>query len=246
MSLNDWQDKRQFNQEEVQQIVGEVLQKRFDHEKREKLERFRRLNRFVRPGQIVFAGSSLMEQFPIYELLLDLQLPYTIYNRGIGGYTTTELMETMPECIYDLKPAFVFINIGTNDMNGPEYRREVLLSNYEKILRGIQEHLPGTEIYTLSYYPVNPVIGKENPGIDEMLRYRTNARIQDANDGVKEMSARLGLRYVDVNAGLCDGQGNLKAEFTVEGMHMYGNGYRVVLDNLLPVLETLPKSDPNQ
>ena len=33
-------------------------------EKQQKLERFRRLNRYVRKGQIVFAGSSLMEQFP--------------------------------------------------------------------------------------------------------------------------------------------------------------------------------------
>lgn len=38
-----------------------------------------------------------------------------------------------------------------------------------------------------------------------------------------------------------DGQrrGNLKAEYTVEGMHMYADGYAAVLDALLPVLKTL-------
>ena len=64
-------------------------------EKQDKIERFKRLNQFVKPGQILFAGSSLMEQFPIYEFLQDFDLPLTIYNRGVGGYTTTELMENM-------------------------------------------------------------------------------------------------------------------------------------------------------
>ena len=71
----------------------------------EKIERFRRLNRYVKKGQIVFAGSSLMEQFPIYEFLLDYDLPYTIYNRGVGGYTTADLMKVLPECIFDLEPS---------------------------------------------------------------------------------------------------------------------------------------------
>ena len=35
-------------------------------EKLEKLERYRRLNAFVRPYQILFAGSSLMEQIPVH------------------------------------------------------------------------------------------------------------------------------------------------------------------------------------
>ena len=61
-------------------------------EKEDKLARFRHLNPYVRKGQILFAGSSLMEQFPIYEFLLDFQLPYTIYNRGVGGFPPTNSM----------------------------------------------------------------------------------------------------------------------------------------------------------
>ena len=65
----------------MQQEISRIFEERSRAEKQEKAERYRRLNRFVRPHQILFAGSSLMEQFPIYELLLDQQLPYTIYNR---------------------------------------------------------------------------------------------------------------------------------------------------------------------
>ena len=39
-----------------------------------------------------------------------------------------------------------------------------------------------------------------------------------------------------MNEGLTDARGMLKAEFTVEGIHMYANGYRVVMQNLRPYL----------
>ena len=38
-----------------------------------------------------------------------------------------------------------------------------------------------------------------------------------------------------------DAEGNLKAEYTIEGMHMYANGYRPVMDALLPLLRKIGK-----
>ena len=42
-----------------------------------------------------------------------------------------------------------------------------------------------------------------------------------------------------MNAGLKDSQGRQKEEYTIEGLHMYADGYRQVLKELLPILETL-------
>ena len=219
-----------------QRLLTEVFEERGKAEKQEKVERYRRLNRFVRPHQILFVGSSLMEQFPIYELLLDRELPYTIYNRGIGGTTTFELMENLDVCVLDLKPACIFINIGTNDLNLPDYTEEGLIGRYRTIIRRIREHLPGTRIYMLAYYPVNPVVAEGNPWMEEALRVRSNARIRSANLAVQKLAEEMGARYLDLNDGLRDQAGNLKAEFTVEGMHMYADGYAAVLDALLPFL----------
>ncbi len=66
-------------------VAFEAVNALLESEKKGKVERFRYLNAFAKKGQIVFAGSSLMEQFPIYEFLQDFNLPYTIYNRGIGA-----------------------------------------------------------------------------------------------------------------------------------------------------------------
>ena len=207
-------------------------------EKEDKLARFRHLNPFVRKGQIVFAGSSLMEQFPIYEFLLDFQLPYTIYNRGVGGFTTDEFYAALEDCVFALEPAHLFLNIGTNDLNGPEYRLSRLLDNYEKILQAIRGRLPATRLYLMAYYPVNPAVATI-PHMQEIFRHRTNARIREASEGVQALAARYGARFLDCNAGLTDADGNLKAEYTIEGMHMYANGYKPVLDALLPVLQEI-------
>ena len=222
--------------EEQQKLIQQFFQERFAAEKLEKVERFRRLNKFARPHQILFVGSSLMEQFPINELLMDRQLPYIIYNRGIGGTTTHELLEHMDACIYDLQPDWIYINIGTNDMNLPDYTEEGLIDRYRAILRGIRGHLPEAKLFLLAYYPVNPVVAENNPMMKAALEVRTNARICSANAAVEKLAAEFGAQYLDLNDGIKDERGNLKAEYTIEGMHMYGDGYVPVLDALLPWL----------
>ena len=181
-----------------------------------KVHNFMCLNKFVKKGEIVFTGSSLCELFPINEMLQNVEPRIRVYNRGIGGDVTDGLLERMDESIFDLEPKKVFINIGTNDISRPEYKREHLMSQYRKILMQIQARLPETKIYVMSYYPVN----RELPGADPEA----------------VMAEELGCTYINVFDCLLDEKGNLKAEYTIEGMHMYANGYAVVLEKLMPYL----------
>ena len=80
------------------------------------------------------------------------------------------------------------------------------------------------------------------PYLKEVFRHRTNERIAAASEGVQELAQKYGAQFLNLNEGLADADGNLKAEFTIEGMHMYADGYRVVLRNLLPVLKQISKS----
>ena len=204
-------------------------------EKREKIERYRRLNAFARPHQILFAGSSLMEQFPIGELLIDMQLPYTIYNRGVGGFTTRELLGSMDVCIYDLQPDYIYLNIGTNDLNGPDYNESEMIARYRTIIGGIHAHLPDAKLFLLAYYPVNPSAALD-PHMEEIYRWRTNGRIRSANSAVRKLATETGAGFIDLNGGITDENGELKAEYTIDGMHMYADGYVQVLKSLLPYL----------
>lgn len=213
-----------------------ILFSMMENEKKEKALRFRYLNQYVQKGKIVFAGSSLMEQFPIYEFLQDFNLPYTIYNRGIGDYTIKEMLQTMDVCIYDLEPKAVFINIGTNDLNDPKCSMDELSANYEKVIQGIQSHLPETKIYMMAYYPVNPE-KSDNHYLKEIFRSRTNEKISFANERIKKLAKQYRASFLELNDVITDKNGNLKSEITVEGMHMYANGYRLIMERLAPFLK---------
>ncbi len=223
--------------ERIKTAVSSAFIRHFQQEQAEKVERYRRLNKFVEPGQILFAGSSLMEMFPVNELIQPYKLPLKIYNRGVGGFTTTDMLEVMGPCVYDLKPKYIFINIGTNDLNASDLTEGALIERYEKILDGIREHLPQAKVTLLAYYPVNEEIGLKNPAMGGVFRIRTNERIRRANAVVEQLARKRGLDFLNVNAVITDSNGNQKAEYTIEGMHMYADGYHEVLKLLLPVLQ---------
>lgn len=213
--------------------IEEALQQRGRAEQQEKLERYRILNQEVRKGEILFTGSSLMEQFPVNELLMTSGMDRIIYNRGIGGFTTDDMLEFMEEMVFGTEPSKIFINIGTNDISKADYRLERLMENYEKILARIQERLPEAEIYMMAYYPVNETDKiPEGAGREALFATRTNENIQIANRAAEQLAQKRNCHFIDVNHGLTDDRGKLKKEYTIEGIHMYANGYRVVLENL--------------
>ncbi|MBR6165984.1 MAG: lysophospholipase [Clostridia bacterium] len=200
----------------------------FNHEKERKLANFRSQNAYVQKGQILFTGSSLMEQFPVAEFCLNEGLPI-VYNRGIGGYTTDEFLTAIGPMMLDLEPAKLFINIGTNDIrdlpDGEDWLSHLSV-NYRKICEIIREKLPETIVYMMAYYPVNP--HRNNPG----LRVRTNEAITRANEMVRALASEFGFRYIDVNDGLKDEQGNLQIEHTQDGIHFDAAAYRTVFERL--------------
>lgn len=202
-----------------------------------KIEKFRYLNESAKKGETLFTGSSLMEHFPINELLMDYGMENVIYNRGIGGFKTDDMLEHMEEQIFGTEPSKIFINIGTNDIGAPDYKLEVLMEKYEKILTQIKERLPETEVYMMAYYPVNEVDKvPEGEWGKTLFATRTNENIALANREVEKLADKMRYHYIDVSEGLRDENGRLKKEFTIEGIHMYANGYRVILKNMKPYL----------
>lgn len=203
-----------------------------------KVAQYAHLNRFAEKGQILFAGSSLCEFFPIYELQFHHHVQQRMYNRGIGGFTSDDLLEALDECVLQLEPRTLFINIGTNDLSREEAPFAHLFSNYRKILRRIRDRLPGMKLYVMAYYPVNReadfgMAPEEKAGL---FGVRTNASIAEANRMLPELAAEFGGTFIDVNRGLTDEAGNLQAELAIEGMHMWADAYDRVFENLKPYL----------
>lgn len=205
----------------------------FKREKAEKLERIRHLNKNVKKGQILFTGSSLMEQFPINEIAMAHGLDVIIYNRGIGGYTIPAMLQAMDEQIFDLEPSKIFINIGTNDISQPDKTKEALIADYRRVLSQIKERLPKAKVYMMAYYPANVAVAAKCPwpGADKTAQLRID-RLPEANKAVQELASEFGYNYIDVNDGLMDENGQTKAEFSIDGIHMWADAYEIVFDNM--------------
>ena len=186
-----------------------------------KVERYRELNKTALKGQVVFTGSSLMEMFPINKLLEEHHDSTVIYNRAVGGFITDELLKVIDVCAVDLMPSKVFINIGTNDLSWSSIPISQVIDNYSKILDEI-EKVPDVKIYLMAYYPVNYEAAA--PEMKECLKIRTNE---------KKLAERHGQRYIDISRNLKDDRGRLKAEYTIEGMHIKEEGYRAIYDDIM-------------
>ena len=208
-------------------------------DKQLKVTTYAHLNRIAQKGQILLAGSSLCEFFPVAEIARHFSFDKPIYNRGIGGFTSDELLEAIDECILQLEPRTMFINIGTNDLSREAAPYANLLANYREIIRSTQERVPGVKIYMMNYYPVNLThdFGFDPEAKARMFGIRTNAAIAGASEHVKQLAQEMGCEYIDVNEGLTDENGDLRAEFAIEGMHMWPDAYVQVFKNMLPYLE---------
>ena len=198
------------------------------------VEKYRQLNKNAIKGETLFVGSSLMEHFPVNEILMSRGISKVIYNRGISGYTIPELLESMDEQIFDLEPSVIFINIGTNDISRPEETEDDLYGDYKEVLKQIKEKLPLAKVYMMAYYPVNPALASEIqawPEAAEAARLRKE-RLPWANDVVRRLAAEFGYEYIDVNEGLYDGTGELKRELSTDGIHMWPEAYEMIFDNM--------------
>lgn len=204
-------------------------------DKEMKIERYRLENKSALKGQIVFTGSSLMEMFPINKLLAEHNDSTIIYNRGIGGFISYELLKVIDVCATDLMPSKVFINIGTNDLSWSSIPISQLIDNYDRILRAIEQAVPGVVIYLMAYYPVNYEAATDE--MKECLKIRTNEKINTANLEVKKLAARHHQHYIDINHNLKDELGRLKAKYTIEGMHINEDGYRAIYDDIMKYIK---------
>ncbi len=224
---------------EIGAVIGTYFQQYIQQQKQGKLEHYRQMNKCARKGQILFCGSSLMEQFPVSELQLSDHFPLRLYNRGVGGFTAKELLEALDICVLDREPKYLFINIGTNDMNAEDYCVTKLMQIYDRILCRIRNRLPNIKICLFAYYPVNETMGLCDPIMGPIFQHRTNERINEANQMLETLSKEHHAVLMNLNTCIADESGQLKAEYTTDGMHLSAEGYIQIWNQLAQYMREL-------
>ncbi|KJQ61297.1 SGNH/GDSL hydrolase family protein [Streptococcus cristatus] len=190
---------------------------------------YRDLNQLaVKEPAIIFIGDSIVEYFPLHELV---QSPKTLVNRGIRGYKTDLLLENLDAHLFGQALDKVFLLIGTNDI-GKEMAQAETLANLEAVIQEISRDYPLAQIQLLSVLPVN-----EQEQYKGTVYIRTNEKIQALNRAYQELAqAYYQVSYVDVYSSLLDEVGQLAEAYTTDGLHLSVAGYRILAQALQETL----------
>jgi lysophospholipase L1-like esterase len=196
-----------------------------------KLEAFRALNKIAQKGGIVFAGDSITEGYPLLELF-PRTLP--LYNRGIGGITSVELLENLDVHILDLKPKKLFLLIGTNDL-GEGASVEETAETINKICVRVINTYPETKLFLISVYPVDN--SREAGRTVQGPPTRTNEAIRQLNQVLQKYSGSIaGLEFLDIHSLLVNNEGNIQEAYSTDGIHLSIEGYQLATNFLMPFL----------
>jgi lysophospholipase L1-like esterase len=191
------------------------------------------------PYLTILAGDSLSLWFPP-EFLPEGK---NWLNQGISGETSNGLLKRLK--IFDrTQPEVIFVMIGINDLiRGISDR--VILDNQQQIISYLRKTHPTAQIVVQSILPH----GAEEitwQGREKLLAV-TNSRIRKLNQQLQSISNKKGVKYLDLYPLFTNKQGNLRREFTTDGLHLSPEGY-IVWRSALQIytdIELKPQRQPN-
>ena len=192
-------------------------------------------NSFTNPYEVkvspndnfLFLGDSITDFYPLEEYYDNIP----VVNSGIAGNKTTDILNDMQTRIYQYNPTKVFLLIGTNDLDSnDEDIVDTTFDNIKEIVKEIKDNRSDANIYVESVYPVNATI--ENNTVNN----RTNKKIRNLNKKISSYCDGEDCNYINLYDDLIDEEGNLKEEYTEDGLHLNSLGYVVITRELLPYL----------
>lgn len=162
---------------------------------------------------IVFLGDSLTEWGNWKELLPD----FDIKNYGIAGNKTYEVFNRLDN-ITEENPGKIFLMIGINDLADTR-QIEDILKDYKLIIRYLKKRFQDSELYALSVLPIDERI----LNIDHF----NNKKVDLLNKNIENLSKNNGLRFINMNPLFTNKNGQLKSDYTFDGVHLSPEGYKL-------------------
>ncbi len=176
------------------------------------------------PNYIVLLGNSLTEGFHVNKYFPSLPM----LNRGIvADHTGIEgegILQRLDESVYKCRPSLVLLLIGVNDLADKTYSPRQIAFGTEKIIRQIQEFNADIKIYLQSALPAT---GKYA---------HLNSLIIEYNHLLQNVAERANTPFINLHPHFTNNSGELKSDYTRDGIHLTDAGYAVWKELLQPYL----------
>ena len=187
--------------------------------------KYRELNQIsLLEPDIIFIGDSIVEYYPLQELLGTTK---TIVNRGIRGYQTGLLLDNLDAHLYGDTVDQIVLLIGTNDI-GKDIPLNEALDNLEGVIQSLNRDYPLSQIKLVSILPVN-----EGEEYKQTVYIRTNEKIREWNQAYEALaSAYMQVDFLPIYDSLTDSEGQLQSAYTTDGLHLSVAGYQALSEAL--------------
>ncbi|MCA9261301.1 MAG: hypothetical protein KDA61_18930 [Planctomycetales bacterium] len=168
---------------------------------------------------VVLLGDSITEGFEVTKFLPGRR----VLNRGIGGDVIGNalpdsdrrgVLRRLEESVLDCSATHVFLLIGVNDLNSGR-TPEIMEPGYRELFERLRREAPRLTVYVQSVLPTRGEHASRNP------------QIVDVNERLQKLAAEFSFVYIDLHALMRDENGELKQEFTADGLHLVDAGYEI-------------------
>jgi lysophospholipase L1-like esterase len=183
----------------------------------QRVQNFREQNRVFQ--NVVLVGDSITEGFDVAKWFPGRRM----LNRGIGADVIGNalkpddkrgVLKRMDESLFDCAARDAFLLIGINDL-GDSHSPEQIEAGYREILKQVKQKAPLLKVHIQSVLPTRGNHAKHN------------ANILDVNKRLQALAREFEYDYIDLHSQMTDDKGELKKEFTADGLHINDEGYKV-------------------
>jgi len=157
-------------------------------------------------GIVVFLGDSITAGAHWDLLFPEVQSR----NFGVDGESSHHILARLAPVIR-LKPAKLFLLIGTNDLGGGA-DEDSIVANVAKILDQLKAALPHCRIYLQTVLP---------------READYTVRVESLNQRYTLLAQKKSIVLIDLFPLFEDGNGRLRHDLTVDSLHLLSAGYEV-------------------
>jgi lysophospholipase L1-like esterase len=168
------------------------------------------------PADVVLAGDSLIAMGRWDEMLPGV----SVNNRGIGGDTVSGLL-LRSDAIVAKSPRQIVVMIGINDLMAGSRISDIARQYDALVVRLAKDH----RVTLLG------VLYCGRPRCNRTM----NERVKALNIAIADVAKRRQVQFIDFNPRFVS-EGKLRSDLTYDGVHLNGDGYRLMRDLLAPYL----------
>lgn len=216
-------------------LIGFVIKKvgvMGNNQIQQKAENYAALAESAPKNATVFFGDSITELCSIEDIYAQYskETGVPLCNRGISAECTSQMLARLDKSIIAIEPRNLVMLMGVNDLNKGISHNEIT-ENIRKMIIRVKENCPETNIVLQAVYPTDT--NRESFYENFQLKGRDSATIKELNIKLKKMAEEEQVKFVDVTNLLADETGNLRKDYTYDGLHPNAKGYLAIRDEII-------------